>query len=165
MLEHDTVDADGVLTRVPISFAYAERWAKILDYTLVYMSPRESVYASPHAKGKSYYYPRIEAHPTHLKLSTATSRFTLYFHDEPIKHGVTCSVGMWGEPLPETTFQALLLSVRDLPYSAQAIAKLIEKSDWLDLNPIYRGLPGVAGQKSTPAQSADESPATRPLDW
>jgi hypothetical protein len=166
MLEHETVDADGVLTRVPLPFAYAQAWARVLDYHLVAMEPRSAFYAPAQAtRAKKYYVPQIDAGTTYLKVRTPVSTFAVYFHEEPVRGGMSCALGMWGEALPEDGLEQMMLAVRHLPYSAQVIEKLIEKSDWLDANPMYRGLPGVAGRKETPGQSADEEPAARPLDW
>lgn len=166
MLECETIDADGVLTRVPLTFSYAERWARVLGYPLVAMSDATVLYCPPHAATlKRYYIPQIDAGTTYLKVRTPVSTFALYFHEEPARGGVSCALGMWGESFNEDTLQAMMLAVTDLPYSAQAIEKLIEKSDWLDLNPMYRGLPGVAGRRETPGQSADDAPSARPMDW
>jgi hypothetical protein len=162
MLAHETVDADGVLTRTPLGFAYASAWAKILNYPLQVMSDQRVIYHRPdHGK---YYLTEIVADHTSVRVSASLWRFTLYFQTEPLKGGVSAHVGMFGEPIPEDLFQQMMLSVRELPYSAIGIDALIEKSDFLDLNPMYRGLPGVAARKSeTPGQSATE--ATRPRDW
>lgn len=162
-LLHERADTDGVLLREPITFVYAARWAAKLSYTLLSMSDQRAYYAGPRLSTRKrnaagyYYEQEIEAQPISIRLATYHSTFTLYFRTDPFTRDVSCSVGMWGEPLPEDLFQRLLLAVRDLPYSAQASEKLIEKSDWLDLNPMYRGLPGIAGRRDqTPGMSANE---------
>lgn len=166
MLEHESVDDDGVLTRVPLSFAYAARWATAMEYRLVAMGDSRALYAPRGALSHTgYYTPIIEAERTYVKVRTAVSTFSLYFTDSVLDHPVTCEVGMWGESFPEDLFQQLLLTVRDLPYSPQAIAKLIEKSDWLDLNPMYRGLPGVAGRHLSVDQLEAGGAVEKPADW
>lgn len=165
MLEHESVDADGVLSRTPLSHAYAGRWAKVLEYPLLAMSDVVARYGFTKQPKDAYYTPGIEAGCTFLKVRSARSSFALYLTPEPLSGRFDCSVGMWGEPFSEDQFQALLLSVRDLPYSVQVVEKLIEKSDWLDLNPMYRGLPGVAGRHLSVDQLEAGGAVEKPANW
>lgn len=165
MLEFDSVDADGVLSRVPLPHAYAERWAKILKHKLFGMNGHDAYYMGEKRKSGQYYDARIEAHSTYITVRTNDNAFAVYFHVEPLKGGVSFSAGMFGEPIPEDLFQELLMAVRDLSYSAQVAEKLIEKSDWLDLNPMFRGLPGVAGRHLSVDQLEAGGGQGKPANW
>lgn len=168
MLDYETVDDDGVLTRVPLPHAYAARWAKSLQYRLLGASDQDAYYLGKRrvkSRPGNYYDAGIEAHPTDLKVSTNASTFTLYFQTEPLSGDVSCVVGMWGDPFPEDGLEQLMLDVRDLPYSSRAIEKLIEKSDWLDANPMYRGLPGVSGKHLSVDTLEAGGATSKPANW
>jgi hypothetical protein len=163
MLEHDTVDADGVLTRVPLSFAYANAWASVLNYKLLAGSDQRLIFRGPQDVPHPHYYEaELTADTGSVRASSRAWRFTVYLMEDPFGGRASACVGMWGQPIDEDLFQDLMLSTSRLPYSALVAEKLIEKSDWLEHNPMYRGLPGVAAI-GTPSQSADDPP--RPRDW
>jgi hypothetical protein len=164
MLDYDRVDADGVLSRIPLSFAYASAWAAVLGYTQTADSDQRATYSGkPVSTRSTYYHPGITADHASVRVSGPHWRFTVYLVEEPIVGGASACVGMWGEPIDEDLCQRLMLSVRHLPYSSLVSEKIIEKSDFLDENPMYRGLPGVAAKHETPGQSATET--ARPRDW
>jgi len=98
---------------------------------------------------KGPYDPCVTASNVDVAVKQSHSMFRLYLLDESHIH---CR--MYGEPFKDDWLFGLIEAIRPLPYSAAAGKALIDKCDWLDDNPMYRGL------KIAQTKSKKVAPAT-----
>ena len=104
--------------------------------------------------------------PVNVKVFLPQQMFDLYLDADVLSGEPRIHCRMEGERWSDDDLFGLCQSVNGLPHGLEAAQVLIDKAAWLDENPEYRGLPGLA--KRHDDKRADRSyvePPKRPRDW
>ena len=128
-------ERDG--TRSPLARVYGQTIALGLDYSNEAHDNQGRVQWTPLGSNwsRGFYAPQVQATDTEFAVYTADSMFRVYLLDE---HHIHCR--MLGAEWDEGALHRIYEMVRTLPYSAKVVSAIIDRADWLDANPGYRGL-------------------------
>lgn len=155
----------GVGELIPLSHVYGQAFA----YELGYEPVRPDIYSPkpvPAPRKGRQFVPAVYALTVNVKLYTWDQMLDLYLDSEPLLGTPMIHCRMAGQRWHDEDLFGLCQSVKDLPHGLEVGRILLDKAEWLDANPEYRGLPGVA--KRHEDKRADRhyvEPPKRPRDW
>jgi hypothetical protein len=153
-----TIERDGV--EIPLTFAYAEAAAKpfFMYYETRDLNERTPVWTrrfTPRydAPNKTQYWrPECLATPGNLVVQTTRTQVRLYVSSSAVP---VC--GMIGDNFLESDLEDLCAAWVKLPQGPEITRVLLERVDWLDANPMFRGIPVKQSKTEARKQGARDA--------
>lgn len=170
MLTEEQIDqGTGEITRRPLAPLYAATLAGALNWRCIYDDGARRSYAPADTTDKiakgDYYAPRLNGNPVDFKLYLTKTLLHIFFMDEPTSGDARISALMLGDGLREEDLELILSAITPLPYGTAVAGAIIDKADWLDENPMYRGLPRIAQRGLSVDQLEVGKQVEKPENW